>query len=152
MIQYNLSDTDALHRVVDGKRLIMITGPSTLAVGNMFEQTIECGNAFDGVLFPDAIFLPANQAVLVQEYIDHLKDGHPLVIATHSELMFLRVMRNVREGRLKPQDVATLYVQVSFNQTAREGIVWTPLSLSSDGTYSDPWPNGFFPERERELS
>lgn len=71
---------------------------------------------------------------------------HQFLIETHSEHLMLRLQRLVREGTLKQEDVAVIYVLAGA-----EGSSATRLRLDKDGDFIDEWPGGFFPERRREL-
>ena len=70
--------------------------------------------------------------------------------------MILRLLRRVREtteGTLpegtqpvRPEDLSILYVKPTS-----EGSVVYPLQVAEDGDFLDSWPDGFFPERAKEL-
>ena len=68
------------------------------------------------------------------------------IVETHSEHLILRLQRLVRKHRLKPEDVSVIYVSRS-----PEGAKAQRLHLDEEGDFIDEWPNGFFPERLREL-
>lgn len=72
--------------------------------------------------------------------------GHRFLIETHSEHLVLRIQRLIREKRLAPKDVSVNYVM-----RGKEGSTVTRLRLDDAGDFIDEWPNGFFPERLREL-
>lgn len=65
--------------------------------------------------------------------------GNQVIAETHSESMLLRVRRLVREGILRPDDVAVLYVDNGDN-----GANVRTLRLGARGELLDPWPTGFF--------
>lgn len=71
---------------------------------------------------------------------------HQYLIETHSEHLVLRVQRLVRENKLRPEDVAVIFVS-----RGAEGSTIKRLVLDEDGDFVDEWPGGFFPERLREL-
>jgi len=66
--------------------------------------------------------------------------GNQVIVETHSESILLRVRRLVRAGKLRPDDVAIIYVDntTSIGATARR------LRLGVQGELLDPWPTGFF--------
>ena len=68
------------------------------------------------------------------------------IIETHSEHLILRLQRLVRKKVLNPEDISVIYVG-----RRPEGAKAEPLRLDEDGDFIDDWPNGFFPERLREL-
>ncbi len=68
------------------------------------------------------------------------------IIETHSEHLILRLQRLVRNGDIKPNDVSVIYIS-----RRPESAIAERLHLDEDGDFIDDWPNGFFPERLREL-
>lgn len=68
------------------------------------------------------------------------------IIETHSEHLLLRMQRLVRKGQLTADDVAILYVARGQN-----GSLVQQIRLAEDGSFLDPWPGGFFPERMDEI-
>ena len=68
------------------------------------------------------------------------------IIETHSEHLILRLQRLVYEKQIKPEDVSVIYVS-----RGREGAKAEHLRLDEEGDFIDEWPDGFFPERLREL-
>ena len=68
------------------------------------------------------------------------------IIETHSEHLVLRMQKLVRTGKLKPDDVAILYVS-----RGEDGSTVERLRLDDEGDFLDEWPGGFFPERLREF-
>jgi hypothetical protein len=75
------------------------------------------------------------------------QDGNQLIIETHSEHLILRLMRLVRQGRLKPSDISVLHV----GSIEGEGAVVTELPLDERGRFLEAWPEGFFDERLEEM-
>lgn len=68
------------------------------------------------------------------------------VVETHSEHLILRLQRLVYEKRIKPEDISVIYVSRS-----PDGAKAQRLHLDEEGDFVDEWPDGFFPERLREL-
>ena len=68
------------------------------------------------------------------------------IVETHSEHLILRLQRLVRKQQIKPEDVSVIYVS-----RGSEGAKAERLRLDEEGDFIDEWPNGFFPERLREL-
>lgn len=78
------------------------------------------------------------------------------ILETHSEYMMLRFLRRLFETAnnelepgahpLTPDDIAVYYVNPRGDAT---DIV--PLRLTEQGDFLDRWPEGFFPERKKEL-
>lgn len=63
-----------------------------------------------------------------------------VIVETHSEAILLRLRRLIRGGKLRPDDVAVVYV----DNTAAEGASVRRLRLGDRGELLDPWPTGFF--------
>ena len=82
--------------------------------------------------------------------------SHQFLVETHSEHLILRLLRRVRETTeaelpqgaipVRPDDLAVLYVQ-----PGKEGAEIIHIPVTDDGEFERPWPDGFFPERAREL-
>ena len=87
--------------------------------------------------------------------------GKTLLIETHSEHLLLRLLRRVRETtrrsrhkkteseqtdhELTPNDLSVIYVRPT-----PAGVKFTPLTVTNNGDFDAPWPEGFFEERESE--
>ena len=100
---------------------------------------------------------PALQAELGDLFIESaLKRRNTLLLETHSEHLILRILRRVREAtegvlgadqvRITPGDVSVLYVK-----PGAEGSEIIELPVTPEGDFAVPWPDGFFPERAKEL-
>jgi hypothetical protein len=78
------------------------------------------------------------------------------ILETHSEYMMLRFLRRLYEtandelepgaNPLNAEDIGVYYVNPSEN-----GAEIVHLRLTQEGEFLDRWPNGFFPERKKEL-
>ncbi len=81
-----------------------------------------------------------------------MNSGNSFFLETHSEHFLLRLLRRVREAtRLRydapqPCDLSVVYVR----QTAK-GAMASAMLVTEDGDFDEPWPEGFFEERESEL-
>ena len=99
---------------------------------------------------------------LTQGILDEIKDtNHTIIIETHSEHLLLRLLRRVRETtrrsrhqttkveqtyhELTPNDLSVVYVRPT-----PAGVKFTPLTVTNNGDFDAPWPEGFFEERESE--
>ena len=91
---------------------------------------------------------PKLQADLGDLLAEAIKDPrqNQFIVETHSEHLILRLQRLVRKKEIKPEDVSVIYVS-----RRPEGAKAEHLRLDEDGDFIDDWPNGFFPERLREL-
>jgi hypothetical protein len=107
---------------------------------------------------PEIHLHPALQAELGDVFLaSALRDhGNRFLIETHSEHLILRILRRIRETTdgqpapgvppVRPDDVCVLYVQ-----PGKEGAEVIHIPVTDEGEFEQPWPDGFFPERAREL-
>lgn len=107
---------------------------------------------------PEIHLHPGLQADLGDVFIQSAlgEQRNTFLIETHSEHLILRILRRIREttdGELptalqpiKPEDVAVLYVSPS-----KDGCKVIDIPINPDGEFAEPWPDGFFPERAKEL-
>ena len=107
---------------------------------------------------PELHLHPAMQAELGDLFIESAlgKTQNRFIIETHSEHLILRLLRRIRETsedslrdeemKLTPSEVQVLYVRQD-----EHGVKIYPLEITPDGEFADKWPDGFFPERAREL-
>ena len=105
---------------------------------------------------PELHIHPALQVALGDLFIDGIKNsGRTMLIETHSEHLLLRLLRRVHETsstrvktshKLTPDDLSVIYVRPTPT-----GAKFTPLTVTADGDFDGPWPEGFFEERDSEL-
>lgn len=111
---------------------------------------------------PELHIHPALQVELGDLFVAATEHSQ-LVVETHSEHLILRLLRRIREttesggkatvgpgGRmpafLKPEQLSVVYVEPS-----RDGPQIKRLRVDGTGEFVEPWPRGFFEERELEL-
>ncbi|HKH43856.1 MAG TPA: DUF3696 domain-containing protein [Thermoanaerobaculia bacterium] len=107
---------------------------------------------------PEIHLHPALQAELGDVFLASAlgEQRNRFLLETHSEHLILRILRRIREttdGELPegtqpvtPDQVAVLYVQPT-----KDGAEVIHIPVTEDGDFAHPWPEGFFPERSREL-
>ena len=99
---------------------------------------------------PEAHVHPAMQCELADVFIEATtREDHPLrniICETHSEHLLLRLKRRIREGKIKPEHVAILYVE----NMGKESIV-QEMPINEKGELIRDWPGGFFEDGLREL-
>ena len=97
---------------------------------------------------PEVHVHPRLQADLGDLLVEAIKPkrGNQFIIETHSEHLVLRLQRRVYEKKIKPEDVSVIYIS-----RGPEGAEARRLHLDEEGDFIDEWPDGFFPERLREL-
>jgi AAA15 family ATPase/GTPase len=110
---------------------------------------------------PELHIHPALQAVMADLFIEQCADLErreerpAFVVETHSEHLMLRILRRIRNTKenegsceypIHPNDVAVYYLVKDDNITDA-----IHIPITEDGEFLLPWPNGFFPERAKEL-
>ena len=99
-----------------------------------------------------------------KRFTDSMNDSmnRTMLVETHSEHLLLRLLRRVRETtrrsrhqtteleqtahELTPNDLSVVYVRPT-----PAGVKFTPLTVTDNGDFDAPWPEGFFDERDSEL-
>lgn len=97
---------------------------------------------------PEVHIHPRLQAAVGDLFIHSvLERKNQVLVETHSEHLVLRLLRRVREGVLRPDDLAIKYVE-----THEDGAAFVcDLEVDEDGDLSGGWPGSFFAERMDEL-
>lgn len=107
---------------------------------------------------PELHLHPAIQAELADLFLESsLHRANNIIIETHSENFILRILRRIRESaesgskesshlQVRPDQVSVVYVQ-----PADQGSRVFEIPLTDDGDFGTNWPEGFFPERIKEL-
>jgi len=105
---------------------------------------------------------------LVERAYTFHNDWGPIILETHSELLILRILRLIREGRVTERKEVPLsdgtvaafeeepfdlrpYIAVYYVGETSEGPQITQMRIGDDGEFIDEWPAGFFEERLDEL-
>lgn len=106
---------------------------------------------------PELHLHPALQAKMGDVIVEACNLGKQVIVETHSEHLLLRVLKRIRqtasghpipdELRLTPEDISVLY----FDPGADGATKVKHLRVNQDGDFLDPWPHGFFAERDQEL-
>ena len=109
-------------------------------------QSLVPGKEIISIEQPEVHVHPRLQADLGELLAECITRGKQFIIETHSEHLILRLQRLVREKEIKPEDVSVIYVS-----RGPEGAKSQRLRLDEEGDFIDEWPDGFFPERLREL-
>ncbi len=107
---------------------------------------------------PELHLHPAVQAELGDLFIKSSLDERTniFLLETHSEHLILRILRRIREQsenelpedfpEINPEDFQMLYVKSSEN-----GTIFFDISVTEEGDFAEKLPDGFFPERAKEL-
>jgi len=134
-------DTGAVDLAQGGQGLTQVLPVVALAVA-----TSSRGDGVDLVEHPEADLHPAAHGDVADLLLkDRVASGRPLIMETHSEMLLLRVRRQVAEGQLSPDDVAIYWVQQDQGRARLQ-----PVVLHRDGSV-DNWPDGVFYEDYDEI-
>ncbi len=116
-------------------------------IGQVLPIIVQSLLARDSLLLveqPEVHLHPRLQAALGDLFVETVADrGAQLLVETHSEHLVLRLLRRVREGRLAPEDLAVLYVELDDQGAA----FVRRLEVDAEGDLVDGWPGSFFDER-----
>ncbi len=94
---------------------------------------------------PEIHLHPKAQAELGDFFLDLSNRGVQSIVETHSEHMIVRLQQHVAAGRLDPASLVIYFVEPTS-----DGKQLRKLTLDSKGSFIQPWPGGFFPERLEE--
>jgi len=108
---------------------------------------------------PELHIHPALQADLGDVFLKSaLLHGNRFILETHSEHLMLRLLKRVRQcscndpaypkgwPKLTPDMISVVCAKADEGGTR-----FVPIALTPDGDFAQPWPDGFFTERGREL-
>ena len=108
---------------------------------------------------PELHIHPKMQVELGDVLINRAQMGMPLFIESHSEHILLRLLRRIRQTandkvlpekkQLYPENLSILYVNPPKDSNQSPQIY--KLRIDKNGSFIDPWPEGFFGERGKEL-
>ncbi len=107
---------------------------------------------------PELHIHPRWQLVLADMMLKNIKGKHQklFLMETHSEHLMLRLLKRRREtaeDSLENEALACSKddVQVIFCESSDGKTLLRPISITDEGEFDAPWPNGFFNERMGEL-
>jgi predicted ATPase len=128
--------------------------PSDVGVGYsqvlpLITQSTLARNQLVCIEQPELHLHPAMQARLAELFISEALGGSQIrfLVETHSESLMLRILRRIREGLLRPEDVQVIYIDQ--DETGASLIHSIPIDRNGDFTVE--WPKGFFDERLQEF-
>lgn len=113
----------------------------------LWRQLVDSGPFLDVVEQPELHLHAAAQAPLADLFIDTALQGlGQVIVETHSEPLLLRTQRRVAEGKLRPDQVALYFVEMT-----EAGSQLRSVGLQPDGEL-DWWPSGVFEEDFSEVA
>ena len=97
---------------------------------------------------PEVHLHPKLEADLADLIVDSaINRDNQFLIETHSEEFLLRILKSIRKGILKPEDVSVNYITLDKN-----GSKSNKININKFGQYFTPWKDNLFAERKREFS
>ena len=151
LFEVRLIDTRRKKRVIKEKSINVALSDVGYGISQLLPfivQSLVSEKRIISIEQPEVHVHPKLQADLGGLLAEAIKEPrrNRFIIETHSEHLILRLQRLVYEGEIKPEDLSVIYVS-----RGPEGSEVQRLRLDEEGDFIDEWPNGFFPERLREL-
>lgn len=160
--EYDPNSTITLPRLID-MQTNTIVSPKDVGIGvsqvlPVLAMVLGAKQALIAIEQPELHLHPAIQAELADLFLESaLHRANNIIIETHSENFILRILRRIRESaesgskdsshlQVRPDQVSVVYVQ-----PADQGSRVFEIPLTDDGDFDTDWPEGFFPERIKEL-
>lgn len=94
------------------------------------------------MLLPESGLHPSKHADIAEQIIETHREDKDVVVATHSEVLLLRVRRHIAFGTLDPAHVCILWVNNDESPLRQ-------INVASNGAV-DWWPEGIFAEALEE--
>ena len=78
--------------------------------------------------------------------------NNQFLIETHSEEFLLRILKNVRNNKIKPENISINYITNDRLKGKNKGSIINKVLVKSDGSYKTPWKDDLFAERMKEFT
>ncbi len=86
--------------------------------------------------------LHASLQIKLAEFFTEVANKNQLVIETHSENLLLGILKQVRERKIKPEELSVLYVYMENGVSKIDN-----LEVNEKGGFKSKWRDGFFTEK-----
>ena len=73
------------------------------------------------------------------------------LIETHSEEFLLRILKNVRNNEIKPENISINYIANDRIKGKNTGSIINKIKVNKYGQYQTPWKDDLFAERRKEF-
>jgi predicted ATPase len=106
---------------------------------------------------PELHIHPRVQVELADLFATQILDGKQFLIETHSEHLILRLLNRIEQTAsdegVPPGRPKVRAKDVGVNYIERKGgsVRATQIGIDETGEFTEPWPDGFFDERSKEL-
>lgn len=100
---------------------------------------------------PEVHLHPKIEADLAELIVYSSKNyNNQFLIETHSEEFLLRILKNVRDKEIKPDDISINYITNDRLKSKNDGSIINKILVKTDGSYKTPWKDDLFAERIKE--
>ena len=86
--------------------------------------------------------LHASLQIKLAEFFSEICAKNQLVIETHSENLLLGILKQVRDKKIKPEELSVLYVYMENGVSKID-----KLEVNEKGGFKSEWRDGFFTEK-----
>ena len=101
---------------------------------------------------PEVHLHPKIEADLAELIVHSSKKySNQFLIETHSEEFLLRILKNIREGRIKTDEISINYITNERTKNKSKGSKINKIIVNKFGQYQTPWKDDLFSERRQEF-
>ena len=86
--------------------------------------------------------LHASLQIKLADFFTEIAKNNQLIIETHSENLLLGILKQVRDKKIKPDELSVLYVYMDNGVSKIDN-----LELNEKGGFKSKWRDGFFTEK-----
>ena len=86
--------------------------------------------------------LHASVQIKLGEFFTEISNNNQLVIETHSENLLLGILKQVRDKKIKPEELSVIYVHMENGISKID-----QLEVNEKGNFQSKWRDGFFTEK-----
>ena len=86
--------------------------------------------------------LHASLQIKLAKFFSETSKNNQLIIETHSENLLLGILKEIRDKKIKPEEVSVLYVYMENGVSKVDH-----LELNEKGGFKSKWRDGFFTEK-----
>ena len=86
--------------------------------------------------------LHASLQIKLAKFFSEISKSNQLIIETHSENLLLGLLKEIRDKKIKPEEVSVLYVYMENGISKVDH-----LELNEKGGFKSKWRDGFFTEK-----
>ena len=80
--------------------------------------------------------------IKLADFFSEISNNNQLIIETHSENLLLGILKQVRDKKIKPEELSVLYVYMENGVSKVDD-----LEVNEKGGFKSKWRDGFFTEK-----